>query len=110
MLQVLRALVLLDESEVAARQEGRPRPTPGHVVAEILVGMHHDGFKHHTNQHDASQDVVQRLKAMRAPVYGWKFSVRVPCAAVSLPPSTCRYCCQFCTFICLVLLVPPAEQ
>jgi hypothetical protein len=36
-LQVLRVLVLLDESEVAARQEGRPRPTPGHVVAEILV-------------------------------------------------------------------------
>ncbi|WIA14491.1 hypothetical protein OEZ85_003013 [Tetradesmus obliquus] len=34
--QVLRVLVLLDESEVAARQEGRPRPTPGHVVAEIL--------------------------------------------------------------------------
>jgi hypothetical protein len=40
--QVLRVLVLLDESEVAARQEGRPRLTPGHVVAEILVSRHNN--------------------------------------------------------------------
>lgn len=36
--QVMRVLVLLDEGEAAARQEGRRRPIPGHVVAEILVG------------------------------------------------------------------------
>lgn len=38
-LQVLRVLVLLDECEAAARQEGRKRPTPGHVVAEVLVSL-----------------------------------------------------------------------
>jgi hypothetical protein len=28
---------MLDEAEAAARQEGRERPAPGHVVAEIMV-------------------------------------------------------------------------
>jgi len=36
--QVLRCLVLLDEAEVAARAGGQGAASPGHVVAEIMVG------------------------------------------------------------------------